>query len=479
MILRDKTKVVFQFKQQLNELYASGTHILVLFRMYLGFLYRFADRPNTKDKYRLSLWTSWQIEDMMMSIYNAKIDTTKIILETAWLYGRREGKTRGLTILAVFFTLLGYQVAWRAPHGEQLKKASFWFSCNPFVQRVMLTSDNTIRVYYSLSISIAPITTGRVTGSDCDILIIDEGGWIPTRLQAYQLYLSARPMVSNSDFKHIIHASTACRDTAFQEAWQGIETLEIEYDTKLKSIHPCTDCEWISEEFIESESKIYPKWYIELNYFCLWTVPYGAVFERIYEVSDPKSPINAERLREIVPTHCGVDHNKGDRNNPHYIVTTTFDENFFYVLDEYPFYGTKDDMSGLGFLFDEKFEHLSMEIEDGLYNIQFTDQEKRMGLAVIYYAWTKEEKMTRVQGLRNRFIVIDRNRAPLTYNNILNAGYNKASPFVELEKRTDQHGLDCVLHSFHPKSGGMQVYDRTRHAPRNRLFQKQMRTLRI
>jgi len=449
--MRDKRKVVYQFKKQLNELYASGTHILVLFEMYLGFLAAFADRPNTVDKYRLSLWTSWQIADMKMSIHNDKIDTTLIILETAWLYGRREGKTRGLTIVGVFFSLLEYQVAWRAPHGEQLKKASFWFSCNPFVEKVMLTTDNTIRIYDSLSISIAPMTTGRVAGGDCDILIYDEGGWIYKRLQAYELYLASRPMVSNSHFKHIINASTPFRDTAFQDAWDTIQELELEYDTTLTSLHDCEDCPWITPEFIEQESKRFPKWYIEVNYYCLWSVPFGAVFEKIILVGSAKQrskypQFDSEFLYKVEPHYCGVDHNAGDNSNPHYLVTGHYDDNFVYVLDEYTF-------TDLHFLFDERWENLSMEIEDGLHNDQFTTQERSMGKAAIYQPFSKELKMKRVQDIRNRTTIIDKERAPLTYTNYLNAAYKKDSRLVELEKKTDQHGIDCVLHFMHDRSG--------------------------
>lgn len=435
--------------------------------MYLAFLFTFADRPNTPDKYRLALWTKWQIKDMEMSIYNAKIDVRKVALETAWLYTRRGGKTRGLTIIAVFFSLLNKQVAWRAPHGEQLKKAGFWFSINPFVQRVMIKSSNVIRVYNSLDISIAPMTAGRVAGGDCDVLIYDEGGWIDKRLKAYEFYLASRPMVSNSDFKHIINASTPARDTAFQDEWDEIEKLEIKYDTVLTSLHDCEDCPWIPPEFIESESAKYPRWYIEMNYYCLWTVPHGAVFEKIILVGSAhqkeKYPqFDSEFLYKVKAKRCGVDHNGGDRSNPHYLVTGHYDENFVYVLDEY-------DFTELTFLFDERFKYLSMEIEDGLFNTQFTEQEKRLGVSAIYQEFSEDLKMERIQIIRKKTIIIDKERASLTYKNLLNAAYDKKSRLVKLEKRTDQHGLDCVIHFMHPE-GGEVSYKRMPKPITGRVF---------
>ncbi len=464
--LYNRADVVYQFKIQLIKLYDNNPlNLIKCFMIYLGFLYKFAHRELTE-------FTKWQIADMCMSIYNKNIDTRLIALETAWLYTRRGGKTRGLSLLAVFFSILGYDVAWRAPHGEQLKKAGYWFSLNPFVQKVMVRTENVIRIYGSPDISIAPMTTGRVAGGDCDILILDEGGWILKRLQAYLMYLTCRPMVSTSNFKHIINASTPARDTAFEDEFQSIEKVEIDLNTTLLSTHDCEDCSWISDEWIESEKKKYPLWYIELNYYCKWTIPFGSVFEKIYEVSDPKSPIDQSRLLAILPTHAGVDHNAGDRDHPHYIVTCTFDDNFFYVLDEYKF-------TDLNFLFDPRFRHISLEIEDELFNTQFTDQEKSMGLNAIYYGWDKYEKMNRVQELRNRFIVIDKQRAPDTYANFLNAGYNKNSNQPELEKRTDQHGLDCCLHAYHPKDPGFHIISKGQHRPQKRRVGSQEKRLRI
>lgn len=469
MILRNKKKVIKQFIIQLRQEYNNNPKNLIrCFMMYLGFLIAFADPPNTPIKKRLALFTKWQIKDMIMCIYNEKIDTAIIILETALMYTRRGGKTRGLSIIAVFFAILGYDVAWRSPKGEQLRKAGFWFGRNPFVERVSIRNDNTIRIYHSPYINIAPLSVGRVAGGDCDIMIYDEGGWVEKRLQAYELYLASRPMVANSHFKHIIHGSTAGRDTAFQDAWDDIELLEIEYDTKLTSIHTCEDCEWITPEFIESESKKYPRWYIELNYWCVWSVVRGAVFEKIIVVGSAKQmkeypQFDSEFLYKVAATRCGVDHNAGDVNSPHYLVTGHYDDNFVYVLDEYTF-------TDLRFLFDERWKYLSMEIEDGLFNTQFTKQEMAMGKSAIYQEFSEDLKMVRVQEIRNRTIIIDKERAPLAYKNILNAAYDKNSNKVKLEKRTDQHGLDCIIHFMHEVSGTADVFGGYRRAPEKRSY---------
>ena len=198
------------------------------------------------------------------------------------------------------------------------------------------------------------------------------------------------------------------------------------------------------------------------------------MFEKIIVVGDPKHPqFGYDFLDKVIASTCGVDHNAGDRSNPHYLVTGHYDDNFIYILDEYEF-------TDLNFLFDHRWDHISMEIEDGLYNIQFTVQEKSMGKDAIFQEFSKELKMERVQMMRERTIIIDKERCPLTYSNLLNAAYKKDSRLVELEKRTDQHGLDCVIHFMHDSAGGADRFGGYRRAYAPHMpWKKQKRLLRI
>lgn len=466
--LREKRKVVQQFTKQIRDVWdACYPDPTIPFRMYLGFLRKYADPPGTRDKDKLALWTPWQIVDMEMCLYNPKINPERETLQTTVLRSRRSAKTRDGTTVANFWSVLGYDVGWRAPIGGQLAKAAFWFSRNPFVKDVRL-NEREIRFISPLSknINIAPLTPGSTKGGDCDCMFYDELGDVMKHLQAYLLYLQSRPMVANSDFRHITNFSTPWRDTAFQDEWDITKKLEIKYDTKLTSEHTADECPWLTPEFIESEKLNYPSWYIDAMYYCKWTVPYGAVFEKVITVGDPKYPhLTKEWLSKIKPQFIGVDFNAGDRDKPHYLLTLTYDPDYIYVLDEFQF-------TDLNFLFQERFRNYSMECEDGLWNTQFTEQTKSMGLTCIYFEWNESEKMERVQELRNRTIIIDKNRAPLTHKNLLNAAYDPNSRLVKLEKRTDQHGLDCLLHGVHPKGG--KVYVPIRPDPyRGKVFAKQ------
>ena len=456
---RERYKVAIQFKQQLLELYDSGTHIIILFRMYLGFLIKFADLNQKNIKKRYSTFTRFQIADMEMSIWNAKIDYVLVALETAWIYTRRGGKSRGLTVIAVFFALLNKDVIWRTPYSRQLKQAGKWFDKNPFVEESAIFSKYYVKIYNSPEIDIGVLSAGRIASQEADILIYDEGGMIEKNKVIFDFYENSLPMIAGSDFKHIIHATTPARYTAIQDIWDFLKVEEVELDTRLTAFHTYKDCYWITPEHIERERRKHSDtpWYIEQNYECKWVVIGGAVFIHIAEIHTQDylgfAPILATRKAKFI----GVDFNNGDPHSPHYLLTIDYDDNFVYILDEYPFFGNKENMSGLSFLFDERWRILSMEVEDDLWNTQFTEQTKSMGLSCIYFGWSESEKQQRVQEVRNRVVIIDKTRASLTYKNLLEAAYDKGSRLAKLEKRTDQHGLDCLLHAMHQLGGTIHV----------------------
>ena len=90
-----------KFKEQLIELYDNDPKNLTqCFMAYIGFLME----HSLDDKYKQ--FTKWQIEDMLMSVYNPKINTVREVLETAWCYTRRGGKSQKLTVVGIFWSLL-------------------------------------------------------------------------------------------------------------------------------------------------------------------------------------------------------------------------------------------------------------------------------------------------------------------------------------------------------------------------------------
>ena len=434
-----------KFGLQLKELYSNTQDAITCFRIYLGFIKTFAP-----ERYRE--FTKWQREDMEMSIYNPLINTEREVLETAWNYSRRGGKSRGLTVLAVFFSLIGKLVIWRSPHADQLGQASQWFTMNPFVKKVSINNLNKVEVYGSPNINISVLSAGKVASREADILIYDEGGWVFKHLALYEFYKASRPMVAASQYRHIIHASTPARNTAFHEEWENLQDLEIKYNTRFTSLHPHEDCHWITEEWIEMEREKNSDtpWYVDQNYNCMFVVYGGAVFTNVIALGDahfPEFPYGY--LEKIQPRYAGVDFN-GDVVG-HYLIKIDYNDNFVFVLSEKTF-------TDLKYLAEQKDCHdrvggVSYEVEDGQFNIPFCNDLRRMGFAGIYQEWSRDKKHTRVQELRNRIIIIDKLKCPLTYRNLMEASYDQGERLPKLEKRTDQHGLDGLLHAIHDRSG--------------------------
>jgi len=442
-----------QFSKQLKEMYQQGTHITACFRFYLGFLMQFCN-DSQEDK-ALGRFTAWQIKDMLMCVHNDKIDTSKVILETFLLYTRRGGKTRNLTIIAVFFSLLGYLVMWRSSFTDQLAMAKFWFDKNPFTIKVIYgQSDNRVEVIDSPPINFDVIAPGKTQSRGIDVLIIDEECMIVLDSAKYDVYEKLRPCVMDSKFKHIIHGTTPELNTVAEINWNFLKDQEVRLQTTFTAERDWKATSWLTAESIEMERLLHSDdpYYVAMQYELQWTVLGGKVFDNMIREGDPAYPMfPLGFLDKIDPTHAGVDFN-GDINK-HYIVTIAFDHHFVYVLEETQFLD-------LTILFE--YAHLSLELEDGLYNDQFTKQTRKLGLSCIYNPnWQGEshadKKMIRVQELRNRKIIINKERCPTTFKNLTNCAFNRHKLRTEIVKTKDQHGLDALLHALHPSAGGLSI----------------------
>ena len=451
-------EAVFQFKKQLIEVYKKEG-IIEAFYAYLGFLKEF-----TKNK-KYTEWTDWQIADMVMCIYNPTIDVAQEALETALNYTRRGGKSRKLTIIGTFFSLIDLRVVWRAPHSDQLTQAAEWFSMNPFVESQKIRTQFRVEIYGSPEISVAVLSEGRIASREADVLIYDEGGSVMTWHANFDYYKNSRPMIAASQNKYIIHASTDCQGSVFNEEFKSLQRKEHDYGTKFTSIHPYKDTTWITDKWIEQEKKAHLdcSWYIDQNYNCIAVVRGGRIFRNLILVGDPRWPDfpygffdrkNKRGRLLLNPEYGGVDFN--GENVGHYIEEICFDDNYVYCLKETNF----QDLTNLF-----KYPELSLELEDGLFNTAFTDQTKRMGLSCIYQEWNEDLKSIRIQELVNREIVIDQFRTPILYKNLLEAGWDQNARLPKLAKRTDQHGLDGLLHAMHEVGGKIYVRSKPANKP--------------
>jgi hypothetical protein len=457
MIIPTLSQAAFQFARQLKQLYEFGEYDLVsLYKMYLGFVKTFGEKE-------LRQYVQWQVEAEVGALYNPKVDNTKIPLETVDIRTRRGGKSRKLSMIAVFAALLGLRVIWRTPFTNQLDQASIWFSKNPFVKRIQINQLHRVDVVnQEYHVNIGILSPAQSAGLECNMLIFDEGGWVEKNKKLYQNYKECRPFVASCSPKWIIHATTPARYTAVEEAYQEAQQYEVEWDTQLTWLHTDVDCPWITEEWVEKERllNLDTPWYVDQNYKCKWVVYGGAVFNNIKV--DPAAVLEIQTHRNNF-IQAGTDFN-GEVAG-HYLVESILRDDITYILKETRF-------TDLSFLNDWKASHplSSLELEDGLFNTQFTDQTKRMGLDCTYLEWNEQSKMERIARVKNKIILIDPQTAPLTYRNLLEAGYDQNSRLPKLEKRTDQHGLDAYLHSEHYTEG--TIYLPTRLHPEHQRRQK-------
>jgi hypothetical protein len=426
--------------------------------MYIGFILKYGGHAGRKD---LRLMEKWQLEDMVMSIWNDKIDYRLEPLETVWNKNRRSGKTEGATIIAVFFALLDYEVKWRSAYMKQQKEAKIWFSLNPFVDHIN-NQDNLVFLkghsYYPIDIAV--LSPGNVTGVECDVAMFDEGGWVFRNLQLYEAYRNARPMVAPSDFKHIIHFSTPARYSAFQEAEDAVRLYAEQKGTQLAVLRTWEDCPWITEEFIAYEERMNADcpWYVDQNYRGIYVVYGGAVFTNFYDINNSSYVTDElyDAFRKAKPSHGGVDWN--GEFTKHYLILGKILPSYLFILDEIKF---------LDIEFLRQYEReVSLELEDDdPFSAPYAKDAKELGLKVNYFGWNDTMKMDRVHEVQNRMVIMDKKRCPQTWKNFQEAAFDQTSRLPKLEKRTDQHGLDGTLHMCH----AAPIYLTTPKRPRPKL----------
>ena len=428
-------------------------HILDLFDMYIGFIQQYGGSAGRKD---LKLMTEWQYADMVMSIWNDKIDYTKSTLETVWNKNRRSGKTEAATLIATFCALLNYEVKWRSAYMKQQKEAKIWFSLNPFVDHIN-NMENLVylrgKSYYPIDIAV--LSPGNVTGVECDVAIFDEGGWVFKNLQLYEAYRNARPMVAPSDFKHILHVSTPARYSAFQEAWDYSRTREDKLQTKLTVLRTVVDCPWITPEFIEEErlANIDCPWYVDQNYYGIWVVYGGAVFTNFYDINDSVNVSDEEYdlFRRSKPSHGGVDWN--GQFTQHYLELGKILPSYIFFLDEIKF-------TDIQFLqrYLDRYKYVSIEVEDDdPFSSPYADDCKELGLKVNYFGWDDTAKMARAHYIQERKSIVDKVKCKVLWNNLQNAALDQTSRNAKMEKRPDQHGIDAGMHMCHAGEGVLTV----------------------
>lgn len=380
---------------------------------------------------RLKRLEAFQIEDMLMSIHH---------LETMWIRTRRGGKSRDLSLLAVFWSICGLRCLWFAPMKDQLTQAMEYMFANPFVASVKREIVET--KYGGIAFEMSVLTEGKTASKGKDALIYDEGAKIKKRRLQYEYYKYSRAIVADAIWegdKHIVHASTPAVGSAFEEEYTGLRKSEKEKGVKLISKHPWKDCWWITQEWVDSEAKRNPKWYIDQEYRCLF-VPRGtSLLDNINEwVYDPKFTANC----------WGIDFNKTFAMVGLYIPKS---RDTCYVVHEFDldWFNTAQRVQITRIL--QKGD--KVEAEDGGFN-WYIARELREDFGVSLSEWKNEDKGERLT-LAQHFtaIFIDPNHTPLTWADLREAVFHPIDYTWLKDPQHPSHNTDAFMHAVGASPG--------------------------
>jgi len=463
LLNQDRIRQKKRFIYKIRKIYVIGglsPQILwKCFLSYLGFIEKLGC-DFIKDK------TEWQLEDFKKAIFNHKC---------MWHRTRRGGKTLGLTLIAVFYSLINFgwrankgKVIWRAPHTDQLQQAQEWLARNPFVQYI--NNQNDVYVFVGRLIDMACLSDGKAASKGASVMIEDEYRDVYKGLKMYDIAGRAEAIVSEGlrDHTRLLSASTGCRLTYFHNQYLGGEWVYCRHSYK--------ECPWITEEYVESIRKEHPDdpYFVQQEFEAVWVARGDTAYRNIYIVdTKAKTVTNNENTwkfgdHPFFPLNWQFPYeNKGgldwNDNAGHYLVLGSEDDEAIYCNREIVF-RTVSELKAYSFQFD-------IEVESGPFEINIVNSRKasQIGCRVRYQYWLEQVIATRFKKSMSKMIIIDRWRCMTTLLNLNEAVFDENARESKLKKRPDQHGLDALLHMIHKRFKRMKPL---KHSEQERNYLK-------
>jgi hypothetical protein len=409
--------------------------ILKAYQFYINFIKKYGQSVDLK---RIE---KFQYEDMVMAITNQ---------EVVWLRTRRGGKTRDLSLVNGFWIIVDKDPIWFTPQSDQQKQAIQYFLANPFYSHSVKDY-----IYFhgcKNSIEISNLTLGKSASKGKDCISYDEGAKVPIGQIIYDYYKYSRVIISGKLWegdKHILSASTAARNTA----------IEIEYELMMKihpdliSIHPYTDCWWITDEWVKQEeiANIDDPKFVDQEYRTLFVTRGGiSVFPTLTEVKYKDIPQDLE-------SYYGIDFGGTD-----HVVEIKLDRDAkrIYVCSEseVDLYTHPDCLNYLA--------KKRVEIEGGkLYNEDPKQGQKALSLQSkiqaskvdINHKWIQE----RLKIGKSNEICIDRSKTPGTYNDLKTAIHDDDGGYVKHKNgKYPNHWFDAFLHAIGANRGSIITFEK-------------------
>ena len=359
-------------------------------------------------------------------------DITQAIIHQVFmiLRSRKGGKTRDMTLVIVFWAvILELAGIWFAPFGDQLKQAKEWFHYNPFVTAV---NQYSISFCSGPELDIGMLSPGRTASKDKSFAVYDELGKVPIDQKLYESYTYSRAIIAahTKVFFRILYGSTTCIASALEEEFLSL-------DPSVVSLHTYHDCNWISDEWVESEraKHMNDPWYVLQEYECQWVVRGGACLNNI-KLESP------ETIQQFRANQAGVDINKLEAVVGVYL---TQDHKDVYIMYEYELDWVADH-NCFDFLYDQ-IPLLQIEVENGGYN-----EKEALDLAFRIHAtpsyWTTPIKQDRLAKARSMTIHICPQLTPKTYTDLRTLVYAPIKGIYLKDALHPCHWTDAFFHAL-------------------------------
>lgn len=409
-------------------------------KTYLKLINKLGDVNGTYD---IRQYSQIQIDDMILTFSHP---------EVLWLRSRRAGKTRDMTVLCVFYTIVGLTCNWFSVTLDQLEAVRTWFELNPYTEYV--TNDVIKIINCNNIINFGILSSGQVVSKGANCLFYDELRSCPIKDLKFHYYLTSRGQLTASSFFKIISGTTAETGSAEQHQYNSLSNTDFD----AISIHPWYDFPHLNEDFInhEKEQHLEDPWYVDQEYLCKHVVRGGAVFENITDIS-------LDALKSLSITHVGIDINKyemavglhitNDRKNCYVL----FEKEYNYVANQNCF----DELRSKYIMYKNRKIDISnnivIEIENGGYNEKecYIVCSKINAIPKSWSGANKDREVGERQNIGRQFehIYVCRSNTPRIYDDLVSMVFQQTKPIYLKDNTHPCHWSDAFLHALNIKDG--------------------------
>jgi hypothetical protein len=380
--------------------------------------------------------------------------------------GRGESKTFDTNEFALYLSHLGFVGIWFGAAKDQIeqpKKYMKYIIENSYLKYLvadLLKESVTFKTGGSLKLK--NLTEMNARSSRADFIIYDE------EAQADKdAYNAAVNILAGSELGLIIHISTPCKATVFEENYDRLLHREMMYNEQFIFSRIWSDASWLraKSDWYEEQEKILPDWYFKQEHLAEFTSPMGAVFQNVEY--GPTTDLEQTLLNQHLCS--GVDWNPV---SGHWLVSGKWTPDFMHFIV------TEEHDIGQGYAIDMNMEqfmtlahHMShgnrLVMEAGGINEEYLTWWYKMLGETRYNApdqqWDDEEwdpqgiaKLKAVTFIIQNGITIhvDKQRFPTLAKQIEDCQWDPDADVPRLKKdpADSPHALDAFLHAISEKN---------------------------